>query len=138
MVADTAASATRFKIAQSKTLRVNENTHSLVFDSITTKSLVGVQNYYSDLGTLGKHYHVVSLGVDQKPVTSHGRVLRRHYTIANCMRREFYHKLLTLLPDGEDVTAAIQRLALLNNTAPSSLLSTQLKNSLTGYTRTQG
>jgi len=138
MVADTAASATRFKIAQSKTLRVNENTHSLVFDSITTKSLVGVQNYYSDLGTLGKHYHVVSLGVDQKPVTSHGRVLRRHYTIANCMRREFYHKLLTLLPDGEDVTAAIQRLALLNNTAQGSLLSTQLKNSLTGYTRTQG
>lgn len=125
MVSDTASSATRFKIDQAKTMRVNESTRSFVFDSITTKSLVGVQNYYSDLSTLGKHYHVASLGANLQPVTSHGRVLRRHYTIANCMRREFYHQLLTLLPESEDVTAAIHRIALLNNTASSSLLGTQ-------------
>ena len=138
LVSETASSATRFKIVQSKTMRVNEHTHSLVLDSITTKNLTGVQNYYADLSTLGKHYHVVSLGPDQKPVTSHGRVLRRHYTIANCMRREFYHKLLTLLPESEDVTAAIQRITLLNNTAHSSLLSTQQKNSFAGFPRAHG
>lgn len=132
LVSDAASSATRFKILQSKTMRVNEHTHSLVFDSITTKNLTGVQNYYTDLSTLGKHYHVVSLGPDQTPVTSHGRILRRHYTIANCMRREFYHKLLTLLPDSEDVTAAIQRITLLNNTTLGSFLSTQQKNSFGG------
>ena len=56
-----------------------------------------MQDHYSDLATLGKHYHVVSLGSDGIPVARRFRKVRRHFTIANCMRKAYYEELLRCL-----------------------------------------
>jgi len=55
-----------------------------------------LQNYYSDIRTLGKHYTVSAIN-NGNPVKVSGRVLRRHYTITNCMVSAFYKELIRLL-----------------------------------------
>ena len=54
----------------------------------------GVQNYYSDLSSLGKYYNVVDYGSNDSPVRKGGRVLRRQYAIANCLNKTFYQEII--------------------------------------------
>jgi hypothetical protein len=42
---------------------------------------------------IGKHYLVSS------SLTHKGKIVYRHFTIANCMREEFYKELLRVLQD---------------------------------------
>jgi hypothetical protein len=48
----------------------------------------GISNYYPDLGMIGKHFLVYTPNykVDNKLVC-------RHYTIANCMNKDFYDSI---------------------------------------------
>ena len=73
---------------------INKSTKSFVFKCQEVYKQ-DVKTYYPDISTIGKHYTFVSLGQDGKtPVREHKfRVLRRHYTIANCMRKDFYESL---------------------------------------------
>jgi hypothetical protein len=59
--------------------------------------LKGVQNYYSELSSLGKYYNVVDLGANDTMVRKNGRVLRRQYAIANCNNKKFYQEMLKAL-----------------------------------------
>jgi hypothetical protein len=52
------------------------------------KSVEGVQNFYSDLNMISKHYLVTSK-------TQHK--INRMYTICNCLRPEAYKYYLTLV-----------------------------------------
>ena len=74
---------------------------SYVFKGVQKQGLMtiqGLQNYYRDMSMLGKHYTVVSMGIRGKDPFKHGqRLVRRHYTIANCMRKKFYDELLRCL-----------------------------------------
>ena len=109
---------------------MNEFTKSFVFvengalHQLAIYQIPGVQNYFSDLGTLGKHYHVVALDQNGKPITRRFRVVRRHYTIANCMRKEFYEALVNaVLSWKEDASSTETKF-------DSSLLSTKEVNSI--------
>lgn len=57
----------------------------------------GVQNYYSELSSLGKYYNVVDFGPNESKVRKNGRVLRRQYAIANCLNKKFYQEILKAL-----------------------------------------
>jgi len=51
----------------------------------------GVQNWYGNLSELGKCYTVSALGSSgDRPYKEEFLQVRRHYTITNCLRREFY------------------------------------------------
>lgn len=60
----------------------------------TEKGIVGIQNWYGNLSELGKCYTIAAFGVDghtpYKTKTFGGNIMRRHYTITNCLRRPFY------------------------------------------------
>ena len=75
---------------------INKSTKSFVFKHSEGKKLKDLKTYYPDISTIGKHYTFVSLSDDG--VTPYReaemRVLRRHYTIANCIRKEFYESLV--------------------------------------------
>ena len=77
-------------------IQVTSNTHTFTFtaDDVTSPltGLKNVKKFYPDLSMLGHHYLV-----------SDGRV-HRHYTIANCMQKEFYEALTNsdALPDMKD------------------------------------
>lgn len=56
-----------------------------------------VKPYYKDFEYFGKHYLVgaAQSGEGQDVQTSYtGQIVRRHYTIANCMEKTFYDKLM--------------------------------------------
>ena len=54
-----------------------------------------MSNYYKDLNILGKHYTIVHSGhKGVSPSKYDGVVLRRHYTITNCLRRDFYEEMI--------------------------------------------
>jgi len=59
----------------------------------------GLKNYYSDIKMLGKHFTVESyMEAGATPFKiPEGMVLRRHYTIANCMRKPFYNEIVRCL-----------------------------------------
>lgn len=58
------------------------------------------RNYYPDLSTFGLHYTFKPLDSQGKPLKmTNTTVLRRHYTIANCMRPEFYNSLVSALKE---------------------------------------
>jgi len=88
-----------FTIQEDKTVSVNKHTKSFTFklghgDKLHSKT--GLQIFYSDLSFFGKHYTLVPYQGDQ-PVRFDQRTLRRHYTIANCMRQDFYKELIARL-----------------------------------------
>ena len=57
-----------------------------------------LSNYYKDLSVLGKHYTIVHGGPKGvTPSKYESVVLRRHYTITNCLRREFYDEIIRCL-----------------------------------------
>jgi hypothetical protein len=63
----------------------------------------GLQNYYPDIETLGKHYLVSSYGNDgETPHKKNGAISRRHYTISNCLRNKFYKPLVEMLVMNDD------------------------------------
>lgn len=51
-------------------------------------------NFYDDLSIMGKHYHIISLQQNNTPYREKLRVVRRHYTISNAMRKKTYEELL--------------------------------------------
>ena len=117
----------KYEIDPHQTFQVNDFTRSFVFvenGALHQPAISGVQNYYSDLGTLGKHYHVVALDQNGKPITRRFRVVRRHYTIANCMRKEFYEALVNAVRSWEEDAPSTE------NKFDSSLLSTKEVNSI--------
>lgn len=61
----------------------------------------GLKSYYPDVSTFGLHYTFKSLDENNVPArVDRSCVLRRHYTIANCMRQDFYNALVNSLDKG--------------------------------------
>ena len=54
----------------------------------------GLMRYFDSISMMGKHYTFVPLFNGVPIRENKNRVLRRHYTIANCMQKDFYHSLL--------------------------------------------
>ena len=75
---------------------------------------------------LGKHFTVISFGEGSIPFKVKGRTLRRHFTIANCMRRKFYNELLRILK-AENQSFAMEHS---NVTFDISLLSSEDSNQI--------
>jgi len=77
-------------------MNVNKWTKSFVFKTENSKlTLPNVKNFYSDLAMLGKHFTVISLQHDgQTPVKENRTIVRRHYTICNAMKKNFYEALV--------------------------------------------
>jgi len=64
------------------------NTHTTTFTLKCEQVIKGLSLYYPDLSSLGKHFLVCS------PDYRHqGKLIHRHYTIANCMKKSFYDAL---------------------------------------------
>mgnify|MGYP000860080405 CR=1 FL=1 len=82
-----------YKIDQSEVLDVNSFTKCFPMVCTTHRILPGVSNYYSELATLGKHYHLVAMPNGKKH-RENLRVVRRHYTITNAMRKKFYNEII--------------------------------------------
>ena len=86
----------RFKICHPEIHEVNAFTKCFPFKSILDKGsrLPGVQNFYDDLAIMGKHYHIGALDEKMNHYREGWRVVRRHYTISNAMRKVFYDELI--------------------------------------------
>ena len=93
MIRTDTASGT-FKICKEEIHVVNAFTRCFPFKSIYDQVLPGVQNFYDDLAIMGKHYHIVALNNKLQPYREGLRVIRRHYTISNAMRKVLYDELL--------------------------------------------
>lgn len=80
-------------INQKESRLINPKTKVFVFDDDGHQSntFESIKAYYPDLSMLGKHYLVNST------LQESGQTIYRHYTISNCMRREFYEELLKCL-----------------------------------------
>ena len=93
----------KFKINIEESVEISNSTKSFVFEAHSSSpklisSISGIKNYYSDISTLGKHFTVVSYGGEGTIAQQvRGRTLRRHFTIANCMRGKFYNELIRIL-----------------------------------------
>jgi len=83
-----------FKIDHQNILNVNKFTKSFPLVATNRRSLPGISSFNSELATLGKHYHLVSLGMNGYKQRKNLRVVRRHYTITNAMNKEFYNALI--------------------------------------------
>jgi hypothetical protein len=91
-------------------MKVNQWTRSFVFKSIGPfDKCPGIQDFYSDLSMLGKHFTVISLKGDaQIPHREvDNLVLRRHYTICNAMKKRFYVGLLNALQGKEQLDTSL-------------------------------
>lgn len=86
----------RFKICHEEIHEVNAFTKCFPFKSILDKGskLPGVQNFYDDLAIMGKHYHIGALDNKMNHYREGWRVVRRHYTISNAMRKVMYDELI--------------------------------------------
>lgn len=71
---------------------VTSNTNSFVFKFKAT--VAGIKSFYSDLGMLGKHFLLCD-----KTFREDNKIIHRHYTIANCMRKEFYETIIKAIQD---------------------------------------
>lgn len=84
-----------FKLCIEEINYVNSFTRCFPFKAINQQlRLPGVCNFYDDLSIMGKHYHIVSLQQNNTPYREKLRVVRRHYTISNAMRKKTYEELL--------------------------------------------
>lgn len=87
-----------FSLDDKKTNKVNKTTSSFTFNSVTSESHDDLKMYHDDIKMLGKHYTFVPVDDFNAPVReAEGMVLKRHYTIANCMRLDFYTSLVNAL-----------------------------------------
>ena len=76
-------------------MRLNSTTRSFTFKMVdTTKDHTGLMRYFDSISMMGKHYTFVPLFNGVPIRENKNRVLRRHFTIANCMQKDFYHSLL--------------------------------------------
>jgi hypothetical protein len=78
---------------------VNKSTATYTFQ--IENAVDGVQDFYSDLQMVGRHYLVSSLFKDK---------VHRQYTVANCMRKIYYDQYLKLVSDklnGQDPNGMI-------------------------------
>lgn len=103
-VLDKKSSSNVYGIRHSDTKPYNKTTCCYQFNS---ENRSDIPIHYPELETLGKHFLVRSNGLNGVPITSKGRILRRHYTITNCMRGSTYQALLdcinqemNAIPDG--------------------------------------
>ena len=89
----------------SATVRVNKYTNSFVFRVHNTKDTLvktvrSLRNYYGDHKTLGQHYTFIQCDENGRdPFKVDSRVVRRQYTVANCLRGVFYNSLVKALED---------------------------------------
>ena len=87
-----------FRIDRDNAHYHNKVTKTLQFNTVDGKTKPGLQNYFSSLSVLGQHYHVVSLGNDGvTPFKVGSDVIRRQYTIANCLERNQYKAIIDIL-----------------------------------------
>ena len=99
----------KFKIDQGESRNINPSTKSLSFKLTSNQkdtqvgdsgtSLLGkangLQSYYPELQTLGKHFTFCSHGMTGNELVRNGiKVLKRHYTITNCLREPFYRAVI--------------------------------------------
>jgi hypothetical protein len=91
----------RFKIDHEKTWMVTPVVGSFVFQMQKTNKLInsaqGLKNYYSDVRMIGKHFTVESYSEGGEPYRDEDAIVRRHYTIANAMQKNFYDELVRCL-----------------------------------------
>ena len=86
----------KYRINHEHTMQINKWTNSFVFKSTSPTPMgTSIQNFYSDLSMLGKHFTIVSWQDGEAPIREGKRqiILRRHYTICNVMRKQFYAAL---------------------------------------------
>ena len=83
--------------------------------------VAGIKSYYPDLGMLGKHFLLCDSTFRHK-----SKIIHRHYTIANCMRKEFYDAILIAVQGHpKSNTKAVKNLL---NSDDKSDLSLTIKN----------
>lgn len=76
-------------------MELNTTTNSFVFKMVEPAKNTGLKRFHESASMIGKHYTFVPL-FDNVPVRENkNRVLRRHYTIANCMQKDFYKSLVS-------------------------------------------
>jgi hypothetical protein len=68
--------------------KVALNTHTATYTLKCDQVIKGLSNYYPDLSTLGKHFLVSAPNFRKS-----GKIIHRHYTIANCMQKLFYNDI---------------------------------------------
>ncbi len=68
--------------------KVALNTHTTCFTLKCDKVIKGLSLYYPDLSTLGKNFLVSAPNFRKR-----GKIIHRHYTIANCMQKNFYQDI---------------------------------------------
>ena len=92
-----------FEIDHNQKVSINKIIKTFAFVTKETKEtsgLPGVQNWYNDLSELGKCFTVSAVGNEgDQPLKNGfmGNVVRRHYTITNCLRKAFYRELIAVL-----------------------------------------
>jgi hypothetical protein len=75
----------------SEKIPLNSSTSTITFKAVEV--VKGVSNYYSDLQMIGRHFLIRALN---------NRKLKRHYTIANCMRKEAYEEYVKTIRSASD------------------------------------
>ena len=96
-----------FSLDDSLSMQINKSTKSFVLKPIISKTEPNekpnpdLKKYYQDISYLGKHYTFAPLLNGKNIRENKNRVLRRHYTIANCMQREFYQELIKAVSGGD-------------------------------------
>jgi hypothetical protein len=68
---------------------INQTTKFVSFKSHNGEKMAGVRDWYWDISMFGKHYLVWNYN-DNTP----SKWAKRHYTISNCLREEFYEQMM--------------------------------------------
>ena len=80
-----------FDIDHSQTMDLNSSSKSFVFKTKDNLKNSDLAEYFTDISKLGQHYTVAPQdGLGQPFIEFKGTQLKRHYTIANCMKKKFY------------------------------------------------
>jgi hypothetical protein len=58
--------------------------------------------YPFDVRQIGKHYLFSALGNNGVPFTANSKIVKRHYTITNSLRRRVYDALLQSIKTGQN------------------------------------
>jgi len=106
-------------VDHSQSYAVTSNTKSFIFK--TSRVVDGIKSYYPDLGMLGKHFLLCDNSFRHK-----NKIVHRHYTIANCMRKDFYEAISKAVEDQSESNKEAVKIIL--NSDDKSDLSLTIKN----------
>ena len=91
----------RYEIIPEQIHKMNNSTSTFVFGQVdTTSNNDKFKMFSGDVTQIGKHFLFYSLGTNGVPIIARNRVLRRHYTTTNALRKPVYDALLECIRTG--------------------------------------